>query len=64
MPERALGTFAILSQIQATQRLGLTYLYLGYWIGASRKMAYKEQFRPIEAWNGHTWRRVERPHPL
>jgi leucyl-tRNA---protein transferase len=42
------------------RRLGLPYLYLGYWIGACRKMAYKDRFRPIEAWDGRVWRRFER----
>ena len=42
----------MLAQIEATRRLGLPYLYLGYWIEACRKMAYKDRFRPIEAWDG------------
>ncbi len=58
--DRALGTYAVLNQIQQAQHLGLTYLYLGYWIGESRKMSYKENFRPIEAWDGSNWRRFER----
>jgi arginine-tRNA-protein transferase len=58
--ERALGTYAVLSQIQEAQRMGLSYLYLGYWIGESRKMRYKEKFRPIEAWDGRGWRRFQR----
>ena len=62
--ERALGTFGVLAQIQTARRLGRPYLYLGYWIGASRKMVYKERFRPIEAWDGRCWRRFERGRPL
>jgi leucyl-tRNA---protein transferase len=58
--ERALGTYAVLSQIQEAKRMGLRYLYLGYWIGESRKMRYKEKFRPIEAWDGRSWRRFQR----
>lgn len=61
---RAPGTFAVLAQIETAQRLELPYLYLGYWIGACRKMAYKERFRPIEAWDGHRWRRFERTEQL
>ncbi|MGQ9660216.1 MAG: arginyltransferase [Thermochromatium sp.] len=61
---RALGTFGVLTQIQTARRLGRPYLYLGYWIAESRKMVYKERFRPIEAWDGQTWRRFERAQPL
>ena len=62
--ERSPGTFAILAQIEAARRLGVPYLYLGYWLRDSAKMRYKERFRPIEAWDGHTWVRFERTRPL
>lgn len=55
---RGPGTLAVLAQIQLARRLGLPYLYLGYWIGACRKMAYKDRFRPIECWDGSVWRRL------
>jgi leucyl-tRNA---protein transferase len=62
--ERALGTFGVLTQIRIAQLLGRPYLYLGYWIAASRKMIYKERFRPIEAWDGQRWRRFDRAQAL
>lgn len=62
--ERSPGTFAILAQIEAARRLGVPYLYLGYWLRDSAKMRYKERFRPIEAWDGQTWVRFERTRPL
>jgi leucyl-tRNA---protein transferase len=58
------GTFAVLAQIQIAKGLGLPYLYLGYWIGACRKMAYKDRFRPIEAWDGRVWRPFDRGQAL
>lgn len=64
LSERGLGTFAVLAQIEAARRVGLPFLYLGYWIGASRKMLYKERFRPIETWDGRQWQRIERGQPL
>lgn len=52
---RSLGTYAILSQIEEARRGGLTWLYLGYWIAESRKMAYKERFRPHETLGVDGW---------
>lgn len=56
---RSLGTFAILTQIERTRALGQPYLYLGYWVRDSQKMAYKVNFRPIELWRDGGWRRFE-----
>ena len=52
------GTYAVLWQITQCQRLELPYLYIGYWIRDSRKMAYKSNFRPLEAYVAGKWGRV------
>jgi arginyl-tRNA--protein-N-Asp/Glu arginylyltransferase len=44
----SLGTYSILWQIEQCRNLNLPWLYLGYWIANSRKMAYKENFRPLQ----------------
>lgn len=52
---KSLGTYMILWQIQFAKQLGLQYVYLGYWIKACRKMAYKGHFRPLEARIKNRW---------
>jgi leucyl-tRNA---protein transferase len=42
------GTYSIMWLAEWTKKLGLPYLYLGYWIADSQKMAYKQQFKPQE----------------
>ena len=65
----SLGVFAVLWQIEQAKNLGLPWLYLGYWIEDCRKMHYKEEYRPVEAWTGSEWRRfgagapIEFPYP-
>lgn len=49
------GTFVILWHIAYARKLGLPYVYLGYWIGESQKMAYKMRFQPLDALHGEQW---------
>lgn len=60
VPERSLGTLAILHQIQEARRQELAHLYLGYWIRGSGKMGYKTRFQPVEGRISGTWRRLPR----
>lgn len=55
LPERSLGTFAILWQIDWCRRQHIPWLYLGYWIRNCQKMRYKEQFRPLELFRQGRW---------
>lgn len=58
LEKRSLGVYGVLAQIGLVRKLGLSYLYLGYWIEASRKMAYKTQYRPVEALIEGNWQRL------
>ena len=54
-PRRGLGTYMILWLADAAARRGLPYVYLGYWIADSSKMAYKRAFRPLEFFGPEGW---------
>ena len=42
------GTYNVLWQINQVKELGLSFLYLGYWIEQSQKMSYKIQYQPVQ----------------
>lgn len=56
---RGLGVFAVLWEIEYTRGLGLPWLYLGYWIKESPKMAYKMNYRPLEYYQNGRWSELE-----
>ncbi len=56
VPGSSYGTYGVLWQIERCRELGLSHLYLGYWIEHSPKMAYKAAFRPIEGLVEGVWR--------
>jgi len=54
-----LGTYIILDHILRAGRAGLPYVYLGYWVEDSKRMAYKSRFRPLERLGPGGWRRFD-----
>jgi len=54
-----LGTYIILDHAQRAAKAGLPYVYLGYWIEGSARMAYKARFRPLEKLGPDGWSRFE-----
>ena len=57
----SLGVYGVLWQIELAKRLELPYLYLGYWIGESRKMAYKQLYPPLEGLIDGRWQLMAPP---
>ena len=53
---RSLGTFMALSEIAHCRRLGLRWLYLGFHVQGSAKMAYKARFHPYQILVDGHWR--------
>lgn len=58
LERRSLGTYIVLDQIERAKARGLPYLYLGYWVNGSEKMAYKARFLPQERLTADGWRLV------
>lgn len=56
----SLGVYGVLWQIELARRLERPYLYLGYWIEASRKMAYKTEYGPLEGLIDGHWQVLPR----
>lgn len=58
---RALGRQAVLWEITEAKKMGMEYLYLGYWIEASPKMAYKIDYQPAEGLIDERWVAIRPP---
>ena len=64
LAKRSLGSFSVMWLVEKARTLGLPYVYLGYWVADSRKMAYKARFQPSEILSGGTWRELGAPASL
>jgi arginyl-tRNA--protein-N-Asp/Glu arginylyltransferase len=53
--KRGIGTLSILHLIRLSEKLGLPFVYLGYWIADSDKMAYKSRFKPLQTFKNDRW---------
>ena len=50
-----LGNFIIMDHIMRARAAGLPYVYLGYWVKGSARMAYKTRYRPLEVLGPNGW---------
>lgn len=55
MSLRSLGSFMILDHVRQASDADQPYVYLGYWVSGSDKMAYKARFDPIELLRPAGW---------
>ena len=50
----------VLDLFAIAKELSLDWLYLGYFVQGSRKMAYKERFKPAEIFDGGIWKPADK----
>ena len=55
LTRRSLGSFVILDHVVQAGLAPVPYVYLGYWVRGSAKMAYKVRFSPIELLRSDGW---------
>ncbi|MFN0024386.1 MAG: arginyltransferase [Parvularculaceae bacterium] len=55
---RSLGSYMILDHIALAREMGLSYVYLGYWVEGSPKMNYKRSYQPLERLTPDGWARM------
>ncbi|HUW25895.1 MAG TPA: arginyltransferase [Gallionella sp.] len=55
LPRARFGVYNVLWQIELCRKLDLDFVYLGYWIKHSRKMAYKTEYQPAQGLIRGTW---------
>ncbi len=60
LSKRSLGAFMILDHIQQACAGQTPYVYLGYWVMGSPKMAYKANYQPLEILKPGGWRLISR----
>jgi arginine-tRNA-protein transferase len=56
---QGLGSFIILDHVRRAREAGLPYVYLGYWVEGSDRMAYKVRYKPLERLGRDGWSRFE-----
>ena len=61
LPRACFGIYNVIWQIELCRILDLDFVYLGYWIENSPKMAYKTQYQPAQGLQDGEWRLLAKP---
>ncbi len=61
MERNSIGTYVVLDHIRLAKDLGLSYVYLGYWVPGSQKMGYKSKFSGLEIFADGRWQAMDNP---
>jgi arginyl-tRNA--protein-N-Asp/Glu arginylyltransferase len=59
LPGARFGVYNVLWQIELCRKLDLDFVYLGYWIKDSRKMAYKTEYHPAQGLLDGEWDKLD-----
>ncbi|MFZ5503383.1 MAG: arginyltransferase [Pseudomonadota bacterium] len=63
LPHTSFGTYNTLWQLDLCRQLGLKFVYLGYWVQGSQKMAYKIQYQPAQGLIDQRWQTLGKTTP-
>ena len=63
VPRARFGVYNVLWQIELCRKLDLDFVYLGYWIKNSRKMAYKTGYQPAQGLIDGVWQPLDKESP-
>ncbi len=58
LASHSLGTYAVLWQLNHAEKMGLEFLYLGFWIKDCQKMSYKALFQPVQGFIENEWKPI------
>ncbi|WP_282094437.1 arginyltransferase [Epibacterium ulvae] len=64
LEQNSLGTFMILDHVEIAREANFPYIYLGYWVPGSPKMAYKAKFSGLEIYRDGDWQPMDDPETL
>ncbi len=59
LARNSIGTYIILDHIRISQKVGMPFVYLGYWVQNSPKMDYKSKFQPLETFQAGQWKPID-----